>query len=145
VPYQVTVNSGLSNVVLPNGLRYTAGGTAVLSDEQYSVLSANAVSTLFSSVAADPSSVTAATEATVASSASNVTLFSAATGAVGGRTVFNDSTAVLYVKFGATASATSYTVQVPAGGFFEFPAPVYGGRVDGIWASANGNARLTSW
>jgi hypothetical protein len=79
------------------------------------------------------------------SSASNGTLFAAATGRVNGRTVFNDSTAVLYLKFGATASATSYTVQIAAGGFFEFPVPVYGGQVDGIWASANGAARLTSW
>jgi hypothetical protein len=52
---------------------------------------------------------------------------------------------VLYLKFGATASSSSYTVQIAAGGYFEFPVPVYAGEVDGIWASANGNARLTSW
>ena len=86
----------------------------------------------------------AATLANVASSATNTTLFSAI-GGVNGRAVFNDSTAVLYLKYGATASATSYTVQIAAGGFFEFPAPVYGGQVDGIWASANGNARTTQW
>ena len=93
------------------------------------------------------SEFTSATLANVASSASSVTLFAADTtaGTNGGRTVFNDSTAVLYVKFGTTASATSYTVQIPAGGYFEFPLPLYDGEVDGIWASANGNARLTSW
>lgn len=88
-----------------------------------------------------------ATLANVASSATNVTLLSAAARA-NGRTVFNDSTAILYLKFGATASVTSYTVQVAAGGYFEFPLGgdgVYAGQVDGIWASANGNARLTSW
>jgi hypothetical protein len=84
------------------------------------------------------------TTANVASSASNVTLF-AATATAQGRTIWNDSTAVLYVKFGATASSTSYTVQLAAGDFFEFPTPVYSGQVDGIWASANGNARVTSW
>jgi hypothetical protein len=52
---------------------------------------------------------------------------------------------VLYVKFGAAASTTSYTVQIAAGGYYEFPQPVYCGEVDGIWASANGAARLTSW
>lgn len=89
----------------------------------------------------------AATLANVASSATNVTLFAAAAGRVQMRTIFNDSTAVLYVKFGATASASSYTVQIAAGGYYEFPCPgdVYGGQVDGIWASANGNARVTSW
>ena len=59
--------------------------------------------------------------------------------------VFNDSTQVLYLLFGTTASSSSYTVQIAAGGYFEFPQPAYAGNVDGIWASANGNARLTSW
>lgn len=87
----------------------------------------------------------AATTASVASSATSTTVFAAATGHTNGRAVFNDSTAVLYLKFGTTASVTSYTVQVPAGGYYEFPQPCYGGECDGIWASANGNARVTSW
>lgn len=87
---------------------------------------------------------TTATLANVASSASSVTLFAAA-GNTSARTIWNDSTAVLYVKFGTTASTTSYTVQIAAGGYYEFPQPVFAGRVDGIWASANGNARVTSW
>lgn len=85
-----------------------------------------------------------ATLTNVASSASSVNLFAAA-GVAQARTIFNDSTQVLYVKFGATASTSSYTVQIPGGGYYEFPQPLYGGQVDGIWASANGNARLTSW
>jgi hypothetical protein len=85
-----------------------------------------------------------ATLANVASSASSVTLFSATAG-VKGRAIYNDSTQVLYLKFGATASATSYTVQLAAGDYYEFPHPCYGGVVDGIWASANGNARTTQW
>lgn len=84
-----------------------------------------------------------ATLANVASSATNVTLFAAAN--ANGRAVFNDSTAVLYLKFGATASATSYTVQIAAEGYYEFPQPAYCGQVDGVWASANGSARVTSW
>lgn len=87
---------------------------------------------------------TTATVANVASSASNVTIF-AASGNTRGRTIWNDSTQVLYVKFGATASSTSYTVQLAAGAYYEFPQPIYAGQVDGIWASANGNARVTSW
>lgn len=85
-----------------------------------------------------------ATLANVASSASSTTVFAASSN-VNGRTVFNDSNATLYLKFGATASPTSYTVQVAAGGYFEFPIPVYSGEVDGIWSSANGNARTTAW
>lgn len=85
-----------------------------------------------------------ATLANVASSATSVTLF-AANAAARGRAVFNDSTAVLYLKFGATASSSSHTVQVAAGVYFEFPQPLYGGVVDGAWATANGNARTTEW
>lgn len=92
-----------------------------------------------------PVSPQSATLANVASSGTNVTVFAAATGRVNMRTVFNDSTQVLYLKFGATASSSSYTVQLSAGAYYEFPQPVYGGQVDGIWASANGNARVTSW
>lgn len=87
---------------------------------------------------------TAATLANVASSATNVTIFSG-DNTVRARTLFNDSTAVLYLKFGATASTTSYTTQVAAGALFEFPQPTYTGQVDGIWASANGSARTTQW
>lgn len=85
-----------------------------------------------------------ATLANVASSASSVTVF-AASAAVKGRAVYNDSTQVLYLKFGATASTTSYTVQLASGDYFEFPQPLYGGVVDGIWAAANGAARTTEW
>lgn len=93
---------------------------------------------------------TQATTANVASSATSVNLFPATADAYAeldtlGRAVFNDSTAVLYLKFGATASEASYTVQIAAGGYYEFPHPIYAGQADGIWASANGNARLTSW
>lgn len=86
----------------------------------------------------------AATHANVAASVSSVALFAAA-GTVHGRTVWNDSTAVLYLKFGGAASATSCTVKIPADGYYEFPAPVYGGPVEGVWAAATGTARTTQW
>lgn len=88
------------------------------------------------------------TLANVASSASSVTLFAAAAGRVNMRLIFNDSTAVLYVALdGSVASTSNYSVQIAAGGYYELPGPgdVLGGKVTGIWASANGNARLTSW
>jgi hypothetical protein len=86
----------------------------------------------------------AATVASVASSATSVALFSAS-GSAKSRAIYNDSTQVLYVKFGTTASSSSYTVQLSAGAYYEFPQPLYAGAVDGIWASANGNARTTEW
>jgi hypothetical protein len=47
--WQVTVQSGLKEVVLPDGLRYQGGAVVVLDDAQYGQLSASAVSALFSS------------------------------------------------------------------------------------------------
>lgn len=85
-----------------------------------------------------------ATLTNVNSSATSVTLF-AANGEANGRTIFNDSSSALDVKFGVTASATSFTVELAAGDFYEFPQPIYGGRVDGIWDVANGAARVTEW
>lgn len=49
VSHQVTINAGLKNVVLPNGLRYSAGAVVVLSDAEYSLIPAAAHATLFSS------------------------------------------------------------------------------------------------
>lgn len=59
-----------------------------------------------------------------------------------GATVYNDSTSLVYVKLGTGASATSYTVQIAAGGYWECPYG-YTGAINGFWVSANGNARIS--
>lgn len=78
----------------------------------------------------------------VASSASSVTLLAAnlfRKGAV----IYNDSTAILFVAYTSTAaSATNYTVQVPTQAVHVLPVS-YTGQINGIWASANGAARVT--
>lgn len=89
-------------------------------------------------------SATTATVTSVAASVSAVTLLASAAGSAAARTIVNDSSAPLYVKFGSGASTTSYTVQVPAGGYFEFPDhPLYAGQVTGVWSAAVGAARCT--
>lgn len=82
----------------------------------------------------------------VAASASSVSLLAANTGRKM-MMVFNDSaSAILYLKFGTTASPTSYTVQIPAGGYYEMPtAAIYRGAIDGIWSAAVGDARITEY
>jgi hypothetical protein len=96
--------------------------------------------------AAGSSAVTTAaatpTQASVASSGSSVTLLAASSTRLGA-TIYNDSTQILYLKLGATASTSSYTIQIAANGYYEVPF-YYTGVIDGIWASANGNARITS-
>ena len=82
-----------------------------------------------------------ATLSNVASSATNVTLLALNLNRTGA-TVANDSNQVLYLKLGATASTTSYTVKMRSSDYYEVPFG-YTGQIDGIWASANGNARIT--
>ena len=63
-----------------------------------------------------------------------------------GASVFNDDANVLYLLLGAgTVSATVYTVQIPANGYYEVP---YGftGILTGLWsADGSGSARVTEF
>lgn len=82
-----------------------------------------------------------ATLANVAGSASSVTLLASNTDRRGA-TIQNDSTAILYVKFGSAASTTSYTIKMAADSYYEIPFG-YTGIITGIWSSATGSARIT--
>jgi len=58
--------------------------------------------------------------------------------------IVNDSTAILYVNYGAAASATAYVVRLgPYETWVDDSSPIYTGQINGIWASATGNARCT--
>lgn len=85
---------------------------------------------------------TTATLSSVSSSASNGTLLAENADRIG-VLVVNDSTATLYLKYGATASTSSYTVKLEPGSYWEMPQPIWVGIIDGIWSSANGAARIT--
>lgn len=78
----------------------------------------------------------------VNSSASSVTLLALNLNRRG-VIIWNDSSATLYIKLGATASTISYTVQLSTQASFNLPAPAYTGVIDGIWSSATGAARIT--
>ena len=61
-----------------------------------------------------------------------------------GATVYNESTAVLYLGYGTTAvSPTNYSVQVTAGAWLEVPDRFVRCAIRGYWAAANGAARVT--
>lgn len=80
--------------------------------------------------------------ANVSGSATSVTLI-ASNANRKGFSIYNDSSADLYVKFGATASATSFHLKMNPGGYYESPAGFnYTGVIDGIWSSAAGAARV---
>jgi hypothetical protein len=82
-----------------------------------------------------------ATLANVSGSASSVTL-QASNAARMGLHIFNDSTARLYVKYGSSASTTSFVfyLEEAEGRYLN---DGYTGIVTGIWASATGDARMT--
>lgn len=55
--------------------------------------------------------------------------------------IYNDGNRLLYVKYGTTASATSFTVLLRPDDYVVIPD--YNGKIDGIWNVANGSARIT--
>lgn len=89
--------------------------------------------------------ITTATGSSVNASATAVTLLAANTTRKAGSSIVNDSTAILYIKLGSSASATDYWKAIDGKttipGDVDLP-PGYLGIVTGIWASATGAARI---
>lgn len=67
----------------------------------------------------------------------------AANGARKGFIINNESAVDCYLKFGATASATSYTIKLTTGQIYESGLLVYTGVIHAILASSTGNAQVT--
>lgn len=94
-----------------------------------------------------PPTAATGTKSNVTSAAADTIILAANANRRGG-TIYNDSTAALYLSLGTTAaSTTSFTVVLAGngsgiGGFYELPSG-FTGQVRGIWASANGFARVT--
>ncbi|WP_445626639.1 hypothetical protein [Nostoc sp. DSM 114167] len=78
------------------------------------------------------------TPTTVASSTTSVTILAANSNRKGA-TIWNDSTAILYLELGATATTGAFTAKLFASGYYEVPFN-YTGVISGIWSAANGNA-----
>lgn len=94
-------------------------------------------------VTAGPNTVSSATLSNVSASASSVTVI-ASNASRKGAVIYNDSTVNLRIKFGSTASATSFTYLIGPGQTWEMPISVlYTGIITGIWDSATGTARVT--
>ena len=84
-----------------------------------------------------------ATLSNLASAATSAQALASTAGRRGCMMVNDDANAVL-LKYGTTASSTSYTVSIPAGGYWEMPFPIYTGRIDAIWlADGSGSLRIT--
>ena len=59
-----------------------------------------------------------------------------------GATIYNDSSAYLYLKLGSSASPTDFTVRMSPASYYEVPYN-YIGTIDGYWSAANGAALVT--
>lgn len=87
--------------------------------------------------------LTPAAPARTAASASSVTLCAANTTRRKLQIANDPGGSTLYVAFASPASATAYTVAIPAGGLYEDMNAQ--GAVYGIWASASGGCCVTEW
>lgn len=81
------------------------------------------------------------TNSSVSASVTAVTLL-ASNGARRGATVYNDSTSPLRLSLGNVVTASSFTLIVAGGGYYEVPFG-YRGAITGLWAAAIGAARVT--
>lgn len=80
------------------------------------------------------------TVTSVSNSNANQTLKASNTARVG-LTIQNTSPDILYVKLGATASSSDFTVKMVSGAYYEVPYG-YTGNIDGIWAATSSGAAL---
>ena len=79
----------------------------------------------------------------VSASATSVTILATNEDRVG-VTIYNDSSADLYINWGLTASTTNFSYFIAAGSTWECPANmVDSSQISGIWSSATGTARIT--
>lgn len=84
------------------------------------------------------------TNSSVADNSASVTILASNTARLGA-TVYNDSTATLFLLLGSTsASSTNYSCRVASMGYYEVPFG-YTGQLTGIWATdpGDGAARVT--
>jgi len=114
----------------------TAGNLDEEDGDQLNPIPVQVVTAAGGSATASAASVT-----TVAGAASDTLLLTSNLNRKGAA-VFNDSTAILYLKFGSGASSSSFTIKMEAAAYYEVPFQ-YVGALYGLWASATGNARVT--
>lgn len=112
------------------------GGQAATASDRALVVALSPNSPITTSQARPSTSITSS----VNGSTTSVVLLASNSSRLGA-TVYNDSSALLYVKLGATASTTDYTVKLFPLGYYEVPYG-YTGEIDGIWSAANGHARI---
>jgi len=142
-------SSGLLTGVSSENLDYdTGGGTAPQTIFGIALPASGgpvAGGTIANPVNVSPAGVAAATVSNVASSASSTSVLASNTSRRAA-TFYNDADRACYLKYGTTASASSFTVKIFPSGFHLLPTPPYAGAVDAIWDSGpTGSLRVTEY
>jgi hypothetical protein len=124
---------GASNTLLSSLVTGQGTGNASLA----AIAASNATIAANTTPAAPATATVSSVAAAIAS-----TLLLAANAVRKGAMVYNDSAAEMYLKMGTGASATSFSVDMLPGSYYEVPYG-YTGVLHGIWALATGSARVT--
>lgn len=148
LPWQFTLNDNAFTIVFDTGAPAAVVTVWLYNTPKPAAVwytqGAGQVVTISGTVTVEAAKSTTATRSSVAGAIADTSLL-VANAARRGASVFNDSTATLYIGLGATAaSTTNYTAQVAPGGLYELPAN-FAGEVRGIWSAATGNARITEF
>lgn len=113
------------------------GGQAAVTSDRALVVAISPNNSFTVTTARPATSVTSS----VAASISNTVLLPSNTARLGA-TIYNDSSSsLLYLKLGATATTTDFTVKMLPLSYYEVPYG-YTGEIDAIWNKASGFARI---
>jgi hypothetical protein len=78
------------------------------------------------------------TPSSVSAGTTSATILAANSNRIGA-TIWNNSTANLFIDLDSAVSATDFSAKISPGGYYELPFR-YTGIITGIWDAANGNA-----
>ncbi len=116
--------------------------TATTAELQQLILDAIEAHTKFIRDSGRATSAASSAYVTSVNSAATSAMLIPANGNRSGVMITNTDANALYVKYGITASTLSFTVAIPANGYWEMPKPIYIGQIDGIWAADGSGAAI---
>lgn len=94
-----------------------------------------------SAVTVSPSATTSPSQSSTSVTTSSTSVLASNTSRLGA-TFYNEGSSDCYLKLGATASTTSYSVKIASGGYYELPFR-YTGAIDGITSTGTAQLRVT--
>jgi hypothetical protein len=138
-----SVHASGSTGIMSLGVRQDVAASLAGTDGDYTPPIMDSLGRQWVRVGAVDDAVAAAALSNIASAITSTQVV-AANAARKGLLLVNDDANVCYVKYGTAASATSYTVALVTGAYWEMPRPTYTGIIHAIWAGDGaGSLRVT--